>query len=215
MVIARLDRRINPPPPTGGGGGRAPWPLGGGWGGGLRACTIYTGTVTETPLFTVHLYHSETSGVAEGGKRQILAATLLQSAWKKPLSHQHSFFRKWNIQVLHHSSPFKNKGSCLYHVIFTPNPEKWGWTWGYEKIRKSPVARQMPRTFCAEFIMNSSSLIQLSSATTSQLQGFALLIWIFPQEKKTQHPSNRVGSPFTFSCTCQPKVNAMADPKVT
>ncbi len=40
-------------------------------------CGIYTGTVTETPLFTVHLYHSETSGVAEGGKRQILAVWLL------------------------------------------------------------------------------------------------------------------------------------------
>ena len=36
-------------------------------------CSTYTGKDAETPLFTVHLYHSETSGVAEGGKRQILA----------------------------------------------------------------------------------------------------------------------------------------------
>ena len=33
--------------------------------------------VTEAPLFTVHLCHSETSGVAEGGKRQILAVKIL------------------------------------------------------------------------------------------------------------------------------------------
>ena len=46
MVIARLDRRINPPPPSHrGGGGRAPWPLGG-VGGGQRACTIYVCHVT-------------------------------------------------------------------------------------------------------------------------------------------------------------------------
>ena len=45
-------------------------------GGGCESWVIYTGTVTETPLFTVHLYHSETSGVAEGGKRQILAVML-------------------------------------------------------------------------------------------------------------------------------------------
>ena len=39
-----------------------------------RYCGTYTG-----PLFTVHLYQSETSGVAEGGKRQILAVLLAQA----------------------------------------------------------------------------------------------------------------------------------------
>ena len=38
-----------------------------------RYCGTYTGKVTEIPIFTLHLHHSETSGVAAGGKRRPLA----------------------------------------------------------------------------------------------------------------------------------------------
>ena len=33
-----------------------------------RYCGTYTGKVTEIPIFTLHLHHSETSGVAAGGQ---------------------------------------------------------------------------------------------------------------------------------------------------
>ena len=41
-----------------------------------RYCGTYTGKVTEIPIFTLPLHHSETSGVAPGGERRLLAVSL-------------------------------------------------------------------------------------------------------------------------------------------
>ena len=41
-----------------------------------RYCGTYTGKDTEIPIFTLHLSHSETSGVAVAGKRRLLAVNL-------------------------------------------------------------------------------------------------------------------------------------------
>ena len=44
-----------------------------------RYCGTYTGKVTEIPIFTLHLHHSETSGVAAAGKRRLLASSNKQN----------------------------------------------------------------------------------------------------------------------------------------
>ena len=51
-----------------------------------RYCGTYTGKVTEIPIFTLRLHHSETSDVAPGGQTsapgRIYTPPRIEHAWK-------------------------------------------------------------------------------------------------------------------------------------